>query len=158
MSFYLPFILGFIILLAITIYFSFWLSKRKTIAVRKEIFNGSRKFLIHWTYNSMNFGDFQGKGSAFNFYKKKLSNVKEVYICEDGILVGDVIFYSWNRFAEFKKLEITTDNPPCILFKIEYEVGDTSSIAEFSIPIPAGKVHEAESVLQTLYGIVRFDS
>lgn len=157
MSLYLPFIIGIILIIGIAIYSLFWFTKRKTNSVRKKILSGDKAYLAHWTYDdSINFASFQGKGSALSWYKKKLVDVKEVFICPDGVLIGDVIFYSWNRFAYFKQLEITSESPPCILFKIEFSAGETETIAEFQVPIPKGKEQEAETVLDALYGIVRF--
>lgn len=157
MSFYLPFLIGIILLIGITIYSLFWFTKQKTNSVRKKILSGDKSFLAHWQYDgTINFASFQGRGSALSWYKKKLTDVKEVYICPDGVLIGDVIFYSWNRFAYFKQLEIISESPACILFKIEFSAGETETIAEFQVPIPHGKEQEAETVLDALYGIVRF--
>lgn len=157
MSFYLPFIIGILLLIGISIYSLFWFTKKKTNSVRKKIFSGDKPYLSHWCYDdSINFASFQGRASALSWYRKKLEHVKEVYICPDGVLIGDVIFYSWNRFAYFKELKITNGNPACIFVKIEFSAGETETIAEFQIPIPPGKEQEAEEVLDTLYGIVRF--
>lgn len=157
MRFYLPFIIGIIFIIGIAVYSLFWFTKKNTNSVRKQILAGEKDFLAHWTYDdSINFASFQGRGSALSWYKKKLTNVKEVYICPDGVLIGDVIFYNWNRFAYFKALEITNGSPACIFVKIEFSAGETETIAEFQIPIPPGKEQEAEAVLDTLYGIVRF--
>lgn len=157
MSFYLPFIIGIILLIGISVYSLFWFTKKKTNSVRKKILNGTKPYLAHWIYNgSINFASYQNKGSALSWYKKKLVNVKEVFICPDGVLIDDVIFYSWNRFAYFKELLITNGDPPCIFIKIEFSAGETETVAEFQIPIPLGKEQEAESVLDTLYGIVKF--
>lgn len=144
-------------LIGISIYSIFWFTKKKTNSVRKKILSGDKAVLAHWMYDdSIQFASFQVKGSALSWYKKKLEHVKEVYICPDGVLIGDVIFYNWNRLAYFKELTITNGNPACIFIKIEFSAGETETIAEFQIPIPSGKEQEAEAVLDTLYGIVRF--
>ncbi|AGK53852.1 hypothetical protein [Bacillus sp. 1NLA3E] len=158
MSFYLPFIIGFILLMGLIVYSIVWYTKKKTQKVRSKILSGEKSFLVHWTYDdTINIAEFQGIGSALFWYKKKLSDCKEVYICSDGILLGNVIFYSWNQFSKFKQLRIKTGNPPCIQFKIEFSAGESETIAEFFIPIPQGKQQEAESVLNTLYGMVQID-
>jgi hypothetical protein len=158
MSFYLPFLIGFILLIAISIYSIFWFTNKKTNSVRRKLLNGEKTYLVHWIYpDAIDFASFQGRDSALSWYKNKLKNISEVFICPDGVLIGDVIFYSWNRFAYFKKLEITSGEPACIFFKIEFLAGETNTVAEFFVPIPDGKEREAEDVLDALYGIDRFN-
>ncbi|MDP4084903.1 MAG: hypothetical protein Q8934_09840 [Bacillota bacterium] len=152
MGFYLPVIISFISLLGITFYSIFFFTKKKTRLIRNQILSGRKPFLAHWTYESANIGALQGKGSPFKFYKQKLSVIKEIYICTDGILFGDSLFYDWGHFAKYKKLAITTDTPPCLQFKIEFGTFDTETLVEFLIPIPEGKELEAISVVNSLYG------
>jgi hypothetical protein len=144
--------------MGIIVYSMTWYTKKKTRTVRSKLLNGNKTFLVHWRYDdTINIAEYQGIGSALFWYKKKLADCKEVYICSDGILLGNVIFYSWDRFSRFKQLRIKTGNPPCIQFKIEFSAGESETIAEFFIPIPPGKEAEAKSALDILYGMVQFD-
>lgn len=157
MVFFLTFFIGIILVIGIIFYLIFGYTNKKTFAVRSQILSGTKTFLAHWKYDNINIADYQPFGSGLTLYKKKLADVKEIYICSDGILFGDVVFYSWNRLATFKKLEIKAGNPFSIHFKIEYGSGDSETINEFYIPIPEEKELEAKSVVDTLSGFVQFD-
>jgi hypothetical protein len=155
MSFYLPFFLTIVVLVALTVLGVIWLDKKETKKAREEILNGTKPFLVHWTYETNAIANAQMNRSSLLRYKMKLPYVQEIYICDDGILIGDLVFFSWKRFAKFEQLGITNETPPCILFDIEYGAGDTASQAKFLIPIPPGKKHEAEAALKILYEVVR---
>lgn len=155
MSFYLPVIISIISLLGISFYSVFLFTRKSTKKVRQQILNGKKPFLAHWTYPLVNISALQEKGSPFRFYGRQLSEIKELYICSDGILFGDVLFYDWGRFAKYKKLAITTEQPPCLQFNIEFGSFDATTVVEFVIPIPPGKELEAVSVMNALYGKVQ---
>jgi hypothetical protein len=157
MVFWLMVAIGLILLFVGTYYLVLWLNKRDTQLARQKILSGTKPFIAHWTYEANQIADVQPKGGTLKVYRKRLPDAKEVYICSDGLLIGDVCFINWKRFAEFQQLEIVSGNPLCILFKIEYEVGESKRVDEFLIPIPLGKEAEAEAVLEELYGIVRWD-
>lgn len=158
MNFYLPVLIGVISLLGISFYSIFLFTSKRSRKVKEQILNGNKQYIVHWIYSpNVDLFSFQKKGSPLRFYKKKLSNIHEIYICSDGVLFGDVLFYDWGRFAKYKKLAITTDQPPCIQFKIEFGDFDTATIVEFFIPIPKGKELEAVSVVKSLYGKVPID-
>jgi hypothetical protein len=143
---------GMAVLIVGIIYFIMWSNQQQTKKVRQEIVNGEREYLVHWPYDdSIQFEKFQGNGSAFHYYKKKLPQIKEVYICWDGILLGDVVFYSWAKHTQGVDLVVESGNPSCIKVKIVYAAGDSNTVAEFKVPIPVGKEQEAEAVIARLY-------
>jgi hypothetical protein len=143
---------GMVVLIVGLIYFIMWSNNQKTKKVRQEIVNGEREYLVHWQYDDrIQFEKFQDNGSAFRYYKKKLPQIKEVFICWDGILLGDVVFYSWAKHTQGVDLVVESGTPSCIKVKIVYAAGDSNSVAEFKVPIPVGKEQEAEEVIARLY-------
>jgi hypothetical protein len=156
--FNMTYVLGILLFGALIWYFGIYAEKRKTKKVRKQLLSGEKSYLVHWTYEKeFDFAEFQASDNELRLFKKKLTNVTEVYICNDGILLGEDLYFSWNKYAKFKELKITMDEPPCILFNIEYQVGQSKNIVKFLIPIPAEKELEAVSVLDHLVGKVKYD-
>lgn len=142
-------------LLGLIIYFLIrWIDRKKTLAVKKEIDDGTKEFLAHWTYEPNQIASVQPKGSTLKPYRKKLPQATEVYICSDGVLIGDIIFISWKRFAQFQRLEVYQES---ILFQIEFGFGDSKQIGLFLIPIPREREAEALAVLENLYRVVKWD-
>jgi hypothetical protein len=154
----MTYVLGILLFIGLIWYFGVYAEKKKTKKVRKQLISGEKSYIVHWTYEmDFNFAEFQAKDNQLRLYKKKLSNVKEVYICNDGILLGEDLYFSWNKYAKFCDLKITMGEPPCIFFHIEYQVGQSKNIVKFSIPIPPERELEAVSVLDHLVGTVRYD-
>jgi hypothetical protein len=154
----MTYVLGILLFIGLIWYFGVYAEKKKTKTVRKQLISSEKSYIVHWTYErDFNFAEFQAKDNELRLFKKKLSNVKEVYICNDGILLGEGLYFSWNKYAKFCDLKITLDEPPCIFFHIEYQVGQSKNIVKFSIPIPPERELEAVSVLDHLVGTVRYD-
>ncbi|MHC0037517.1 hypothetical protein [Pseudoneobacillus sp. C159] len=145
---------GTFLLGLLTYYLIRWLDRKKTIAVKKVIDDGTKEFLAHWTYEPNQIASVQPKGSALKSYRKTLPQATEVYICTDGVLIGDIIFIAWNRLAQFQRLEVYQES---LLFQIEFGFGDTKQISLFFIPIPKGKEAEALAVMESLYRVVKWD-
>jgi hypothetical protein len=147
-------LVGTVLVGVVTYYMIRWLDRKKTLAAKKELEEGNKEFLAHWTYQPDQIASVQPKGSALKPYRKKLPQAAEVYICRDGVLIGDIIFISWKRLAQFQRLEVYQD---CIWFQIEFGFGDTKQISLFVIPIPVGREAEALAVLENLYRVVKWD-
>lgn len=143
--------IGLLLLMGALFCLIFWHSHRNAVMVRRAILRGKKRYLIYWAYEPNQIVSVQKKGSSLRLYRKKLSKVRDVYICEDGILIGDLIFYRWEPSVEFKRVEIARGTPSCIQFMVDYGTGDSRSFAQFWIPIPKGSENEAETVLHMLY-------
>jgi hypothetical protein len=143
---------GIALLCVVLFYFIIWSNKRKTVKVRNKILNGEKRCLVQWRLDEhVNFAGFQKSNGAFRGYKKHLNKVKEIYLCDDGILLDSVLFYSWDRFTKELYLGIQEGNPTCLRVRILYEVGDSSNLVDFLVPITPGKEYEVQDVLDHLY-------
>ncbi|HLO12189.1 MAG TPA: hypothetical protein VK190_08150 [Pseudoneobacillus sp.] len=154
----MSFVFGIILFAGIIWYFGIFAEKKQTKKVRKQIVSGNKDFLVHWTYDpAINLAEFQDDNGGYRLYKNNLTYVKEVYICSDGILIGEDLFISWKRYSQFRDLRITTGEHPCVIFIIEYKVGQFDNVVKLLLPIPKGKELEAVSVLDRLVGTVKYD-
>jgi hypothetical protein len=143
---------GIALLCVVIFYFIIWLNKRKTAKVRDQILNGEKEYLVRWTLeHHVNFADYQKGNGAFRGYKRKLHEVKDIYLCEDGILLDSVLFYSWDQHTKGLYLGIQEGNPTCLHVRILYEAGDSSNLVDFLVPITPGKEYEVQDVLDQLY-------
>jgi hypothetical protein len=154
----MTYILGLLLFAGLIWYFGIYVEKKRTKKVRKQLINGEKEFLVHWTYEKdFDFANFQAADNGLRLFKKKLSNVKDVYICQEGILLGEELYFSWEKYAKFIELKITKEEPACIFFFIEYQAGDSRNYVRFLIPIPKDKELEAVMVLDRLIGTVRYE-
>jgi hypothetical protein len=154
----MTYILGLLLFIVIIWGFGIYVEKKRTKRVRKQLVNGSRKYIVHWNYEEdLDFAEVQTRDNGLRLSKKKLSNVKDVYICQEGILLGEEVYLSWEKYAKFKELKITNEEPSCIAFLIEYQTEKSSNEVKIFIPIPKEKELEAVLVLDRLIGTVHYE-